>query len=144
MRLNSSVPNRTAEARCVGFIYVKRGGMVRLETAPRKQPSLKAPDDTDQNPALVTLPQLSSIPVKKPRNTYGSQRYPLDRCRVQHIGSLAVCWARYLGITYEELNVWLFCVAWPALTIALIVWLVFLIRQNRRLKRQIQQVSVTQ
>ena len=53
-------------------------------------------------------------------------------------------WARYLGITYEEINVWLFCIAWPALTIAMIAWLVFLIRQNRRLKRQVHQVSNTQ
>jgi hypothetical protein len=53
-------------------------------------------------------------------------------------------WARYLGITYEEINVWLFCVAWPAITIAIIVWLVLLIRQNRHLKRQICRVSATQ
>ena len=53
-------------------------------------------------------------------------------------------WARYLGITYEEINVWLFCIAWPALTIFLVVWLVLVIRQNRRLKRQVHQVSNTQ
>jgi hypothetical protein len=53
-------------------------------------------------------------------------------------------WARYFGITYEEINVWLFCIAWPALTIFLVVWLVLVIRQNRRLKRQIRRVSVTQ
>jgi hypothetical protein len=26
-------------------------------------------------------------------------------------------WAKFMGITYEEINVWLFCIAWPLLTI---------------------------
>ena len=44
-------------------------------------------------------------------------------------------WAEVLGITYEEINIWLFCVAWPALTIAMAAWLVVLLRTNRRLRK---------
>ena len=44
-------------------------------------------------------------------------------------------WAEALGITYEEINVWLFCVAWPALTIAMAAWIVVLLRTNRRLRK---------
>lgn len=45
--------------------------------------------------------------------------------------------AKFLGITYEEINVWLFCLAWPLFTLALIVWAVSLWRQNRQLRRQV-------
>ena len=48
-----------------------------------------------------------------------------------------VALAKFLGITYEEINVWLFCVAWPLFTLALIVWAVSLWRQNRQLRRQV-------
>ena len=44
-------------------------------------------------------------------------------------------WAEVLGITYEEINVWLFCVAWPVLTIAMAAWIVVLLRANRRLRK---------
>ena len=45
--------------------------------------------------------------------------------------------AKFLGITYEEINVWLFCIAWPLFTLALIIWAVSLWRQNRQLRGQI-------
>ena len=45
--------------------------------------------------------------------------------------------AMFLGITYEEINVWLFCIAWPLLTIAVIVWAASMWRQNRQLRRLI-------
>ena len=40
---------------------------------------------------------------------------------------------RYLGISYEEVNVWLFCIIWPALTLLMLfeIW-----RLRRHLKRQ--------
>ena len=44
--------------------------------------------------------------------------------------------AGWFSITYEEINVWLFCVAWPILTILLIYAVVFLVRQNRQLRRE--------
>ena len=42
--------------------------------------------------------------------------------------------ARLLGMTYEEINVWLFCVAWPILTFLLMYAVYFLVRQNRELR----------
>ena len=42
--------------------------------------------------------------------------------------------ARLLGMTYEEINVWLFCVAWPILTFLLMYAVYFLGRQNRELR----------
>ena len=49
----------------------------------------------------------------------------------------ALIWsARLLGITYEEINVWFFCVAWPILTLLLMYAVLFLVKQNRHLRRQ--------
>ena len=48
----------------------------------------------------------------------------------------ALYWAaRLFGISYEEINVWLFCIAWPALTVLMTATIVALWRANRRLKR---------
>ena len=44
--------------------------------------------------------------------------------------------AGWFGITYEEINVWLFCVAWPILTLLLMYAVFFLVRQNRQLSRE--------
>ena len=44
--------------------------------------------------------------------------------------------AGWFSITYEEINVWLFCVAWPILTPLLMYAVFFLVRQNRQLKRE--------
>jgi hypothetical protein len=49
--------------------------------------------------------------------------------------------ARLLGITYEEINVWLFCVAWPLFTLALILWSFSLWRQNKRLRRNVDAIG---
>ena len=35
--------------------------------------------------------------------------------------------ARKLGITYEAINVWSFCIIWPLFTLALIGWVVWLL-----------------
>ena len=42
--------------------------------------------------------------------------------------------ARLLGMTYEEINVWLFCVTWPILTLILLYAVYSLVRQNRELR----------
>ena len=42
--------------------------------------------------------------------------------------------AQVLGISYEEINVWLFCVAWPLMTLCMILVLIHLWRENRRLR----------
>ena len=44
--------------------------------------------------------------------------------------------ARLLGMTYQEINVWLFVIAWPALTLLLMYAVFFLVRQNRELRRE--------
>ena len=44
--------------------------------------------------------------------------------------------ASVMGITYEEINVWLFCVAWPVVTLVLTYVAFSLFRQNRRLRRE--------
>ena len=51
--------------------------------------------------------------------------------------------AKLLGINYEEINVWLFCVAWPLVTLAMVAVIVKLWRENQTLKGQlgIQPVS---
>ena len=44
--------------------------------------------------------------------------------------------ARLLGMTYQEINVWLFCVAWPVFTIFLMYAVFVLVRQNHQLRRE--------
>ena len=44
--------------------------------------------------------------------------------------------AEWFSITYEEINVWVFCVAWPILTLLLVYAVFFLVRQNRQLRRE--------
>ena len=46
--------------------------------------------------------------------------------------------AGLMGITYEEINVWLFCVAWPVVTLVLAYVALSLFRQNRRLRREVR------
>ena len=44
--------------------------------------------------------------------------------------------AGWFNMTYQEINVWLFCVAWPILTFLLIYAVYFLARRNRELRRE--------
>lgn len=46
--------------------------------------------------------------------------------------SLLVWMADLLGITYKAVNVWIFVIIWPIITLGLI-WLVF--RQRRKIKQ---------
>ena len=48
--------------------------------------------------------------------------------------------ASWLGITYEEINVWLFMVAWPVVTLALMGIVVWQSRQNRQLRRDTEDI----
>ncbi len=43
-------------------------------------------------------------------------------------------WATFFGITYEEINIWVFIVIWPVITLAMAVWILVLLRKTRRLK----------
>lgn len=46
-------------------------------------------------------------------------------------------WATFFGITYEEINIWIFIVVWPVITLAMAAWIILLLRQNQRLKARI-------
>lgn len=43
-----------------------------------------------------------------------------------------------LGITYEEINVWLFCIVWPAITFALVVAVIVLKKKNSSLTKEMR------
>ena len=45
--------------------------------------------------------------------------------------------AGWFNISYEEINVWLFCIAWPVFTLVLMAWCLRLVSQNRQLQGQI-------
>jgi hypothetical protein len=51
--------------------------------------------------------------------------------------SLLQHWAKELGMTYNAINVWLFCIILPLLVLSLFVALLLLCRQNNRLRRRI-------
>ena len=50
--------------------------------------------------------------------------------------------AQVLGITYEEINVWLFCVAWPLVTLCLVLGYIYLWHENRNLRAIMAHQSV--
>ena len=43
--------------------------------------------------------------------------------------------ANFLGMTYEEINIWVFVIIWPTLTMSAIIWIVLLKRKIRRLQK---------
>ncbi len=43
--------------------------------------------------------------------------------------------AKLLGISYEEVNIWIFLVAWPLLTFGLAIWIVVLTVKYRKHRR---------
>jgi CDP-diglyceride synthetase len=49
-----------------------------------------------------------------------------------------VYFAGVFGITYKEINVWVFVIIWPILTLALVVLLVIRQVQIRRLEKMVQ------
>lgn len=51
---------------------------------------------------------------------------------------LLVYWAGMFGITYKEINVWVFVIIWPVVTLGLIVLLVIQQVRIRRLLRKEQ------
>ncbi|MFM8234378.1 MAG: hypothetical protein ACKN9J_04740 [Holophagaceae bacterium] len=52
-----------------------------------------------------------------------------------------VWWAPRLGMTYKELNVWLFVIVHPAITLMLLVWLIVSQRRLKSLKSRSDQTS---
>ncbi|PJZ54579.1 hypothetical protein [Leptospira adleri] len=45
--------------------------------------------------------------------------------------------AKVLGITYNEINVYIFCVIWPLFTLILIGFILLLLRTNRKLRAEL-------
>jgi hypothetical protein len=50
--------------------------------------------------------------------------------------NVLVYWANIFGITYKEINVWVFVIIWPILTLALIGIIVWQQTIIRRLKKE--------
>jgi hypothetical protein len=46
-------------------------------------------------------------------------------------------WAKLLGITYEEINVWLFCIGWPIATLLMLITITVLWRRNQTMRKQL-------
>ena len=47
--------------------------------------------------------------------------------------------ARLLGITYQEINVLIFCIAWPLVTLLMAAAILKLLHKNQDLSRQLTQ-----
>jgi hypothetical protein len=50
-------------------------------------------------------------------------------------------WAKALGMTYNAINVWIFCILEPLFIIAMFMVIMLLLRKNRRLKRRIKSLT---
>ena len=51
---------------------------------------------------------------------------------------LLVDLADFLGVSYEEINIWIFVIIWPALTIVGIIWITILKFRIRKLKLKLK------
>ena len=51
---------------------------------------------------------------------------------------LLVDLADLLGISYEEINIWIFVIIWPALTVLGLIWIIVLKFRVRKLKLQLE------
>ena len=51
---------------------------------------------------------------------------------------LLVDLADFLGVSYEEVNIWIFVIIWPALSIFAIVWIIALKFKIRKLKLKLR------
>lgn len=46
-------------------------------------------------------------------------------------------WAGFFGVTYEEINVWIFVVSWPLSMVVAAVWITHLILKVKSLQRRL-------
>ena len=46
-------------------------------------------------------------------------------------------WAEFFGITYEEINVWIFVISWPLSMVVSAVWITYLSLKVKRLQRRL-------
>lgn len=49
--------------------------------------------------------------------------------------------ARFFGTSYNTINIWIFCIIWPLVTLALIGIVIFQFRKLRRLGRRIEELE---
>ena len=60
---------------------------------------------------------------------------------VDFLFNLAVRWlyasAEFFGITYEEINVWIFVISWPLSMVVSAVWITYLSLKVKRLQRRL-------
>jgi hypothetical protein len=49
---------------------------------------------------------------------------------------LLYAFADIFGMTYKEINVWIFCIIWPIITAIMAIWIVILIQEKRKLSLQ--------
>jgi len=50
-----------------------------------------------------------------------------------------VYYAGTFGITYKEINVWVFVIIWPIVTIALVIWLIIQQARIRSLQKSLEE-----
>ena len=55
-----------------------------------------------------------------------------------------IYWAGILGITYKEINVWVFVIIWPIISIILVTILILQRQRIRRLSRQLEMTNMRQ
>ena len=46
-------------------------------------------------------------------------------------------WANFFGITYEEINVWIFVVSWPVSLVLAAVWIIHLAYKVKQLQKRL-------
>ena len=46
-------------------------------------------------------------------------------------------WAEFFGITYEEINVWIFVVSWPLSLMMATLWITYLLHKVRHLQQRL-------
>ena len=53
--------------------------------------------------------------------------------------NLPQTWAATLGMTYEEINIWIFFILEPIVFVLMSIWIIRLIREQRSLRTQLNE-----
>ena len=56
---------------------------------------------------------------------------------------LLMALAEVFNTTYVVINVWVFCVIWPLVTLGLVVWVAYLLRVNKRHREKISKLGAS-
>jgi hypothetical protein len=46
-------------------------------------------------------------------------------------------WAKFFGLTYEEINVWIFVVSWPLSLMVATLWITYLLYKVKHLQQRL-------